>query len=175
MDVSCHSFVRMARLAAPLMTEGGTLFAMTYHGSNKVIPSYSVMGPVKAALEAAVRYLAYELGPQGHPRACRLARPDQDAGVVRLEGLRSAAQRGRPAGARWANWWTSTTSAWPRLTWRPTYARRITGSTLYVDAGLNIMAIGPVPSASEIIERCGFAAVTVKEMSSMLPESTPHQ
>jgi enoyl-[acyl-carrier protein] reductase I len=65
MDVSCHSFVRMARLAAPLMTEGGTLFAMSYYGANKVVPNYSVMGPVKAALEAVVRYLAYELGPKG--------------------------------------------------------------------------------------------------------------
>ena len=74
MDVSCHSFVRMARLAAPLMTEGGTLFALSYHGANKVIPSYAVMGPVKAALEAAVRYLAHELGPTGHPRACNFAR-----------------------------------------------------------------------------------------------------
>jgi enoyl-[acyl-carrier protein] reductase I len=50
MDVSCHSFVRMAHLAAPLMGEGGTLFAMTYYGAQKVVPNYSVMGPVKAAL-----------------------------------------------------------------------------------------------------------------------------
>src|SRR5262249_33518150 len=62
MDVSCHSFIRMARLAAPLMTEGGTMFAMSYHGAQKVVPNYNVMGPVKAALEAACRYLAYELG-----------------------------------------------------------------------------------------------------------------
>src|SRR5881275_2664599 len=65
MDVSCHSFVRMARLATPLMTEGGTMFAMSYYGANKVVPNYNVMGPVKAALEACCRYLAYELGPQG--------------------------------------------------------------------------------------------------------------
>ena len=65
MDVSCHSFVRMAKLAAPLMTEGGTMFAMSYYGANRVVANYSVMGPVKAALEAACRYLAYELGPQG--------------------------------------------------------------------------------------------------------------
>ena len=62
MDISCHSFIRMARLAAPLMTEGGTMLAMTYHGANKVIPNYNVMGPVKAALECACRYLAFELG-----------------------------------------------------------------------------------------------------------------
>src|SRR5208283_3127253 len=65
MDISCHSFVRMARLAAPLMTDGGTLFAMSYYGAQKVVPNYSVMGPVKAALESACRYLAYELGPRG--------------------------------------------------------------------------------------------------------------
>ena len=52
MDVSCHSFVRMARLAAPLMTHGGVMFAMSYYGANKVVPNYNVMGPVKAALEA---------------------------------------------------------------------------------------------------------------------------
>lgn len=65
MDVSCHSFVRMARLAAPLMKTGGTMLAMSYHGANKVVPTYNVMGPVKAALEACCRYLAYELGGKG--------------------------------------------------------------------------------------------------------------
>jgi enoyl-[acyl-carrier protein] reductase I len=65
MDISCHSFVRMAKLAAPLMTEGGVMFAMSYYGANRVVPNYNVMGPVKAALEAACRYLAYELGPKG--------------------------------------------------------------------------------------------------------------
>ena len=65
MDISCHSFVRMARLAAPLMTDGGTMFAMSYYGANRVVPNYNVMGPVKAALEASCRYLAYELGPRG--------------------------------------------------------------------------------------------------------------
>jgi enoyl-[acyl-carrier protein] reductase I len=65
MDVSCHSFVRMAKLAAPLMMEGGTMFAMSYYGANRVVPNYNVMGPVKAALETVCRYLAYELGPQG--------------------------------------------------------------------------------------------------------------
>src|SRR3954470_18763825 len=65
MDISCHSFIRMARLAAPLMTTGGSMFAMSYYGANRVVSNYNVMGPVKAALEAACRYLAYELGPQG--------------------------------------------------------------------------------------------------------------
>src|SRR5207247_8841471 len=65
MDISCHSFVRMGRLATPLMKEGGTLFAMSDYGANKVVPNYNVMGPVKAALEACCRYLAYELGGKG--------------------------------------------------------------------------------------------------------------
>ncbi len=62
MDVSCHSFIRMAQLAEPLMKDGGSLFTMSYYGAEKVIPNYSVMGPVKAALEASVRYMAAELG-----------------------------------------------------------------------------------------------------------------
>jgi len=65
MDISCHSFMRMARLAEPLMDQGGTLLTMTYLGAAEVVPHYGVMGPVKAALEAAVRYLATELGPRG--------------------------------------------------------------------------------------------------------------
>jgi enoyl-[acyl-carrier protein] reductase I len=65
MDISCHSFFRMARLAEPLMPDGGTLLTMSYLGAAEVVPHYGVMGPVKAALEASVRYLATELGPRG--------------------------------------------------------------------------------------------------------------
>ena len=65
MDISCHSFFRMARLAEPLMQDGGTLLTMSYLGAAEVVPHYGVMGPVKAALEASVRYLATELGPRG--------------------------------------------------------------------------------------------------------------
>ena len=64
MLVSCHSFIRMARLAEPLMLDGGSLMTLTYYGAEKVVEHYNVMGPVKAALEASVRYLAHELGPR---------------------------------------------------------------------------------------------------------------
>jgi enoyl-[acyl-carrier protein] reductase I len=64
MDISCHSFVRMARLAEPLMNSGGCLLAMSYYGANQVVKNYNAMGPVKAALESCVRYLAAELGPK---------------------------------------------------------------------------------------------------------------
>ena len=65
MDVSCHSFLRMARLAETLMPQGGTLLAVSFYGSARVVEHYNLMGPVKAALESAVRYVAAELGPQG--------------------------------------------------------------------------------------------------------------
>ncbi|MFZ3117575.1 MAG: enoyl-ACP reductase FabI, partial [Variovorax sp.] len=65
MDISCHSFARMARLAEPLMKDGGSLMTMSYVGAEEVIPDYGLMGPVKAALEASTRYMAAELGPKG--------------------------------------------------------------------------------------------------------------
>jgi len=64
MQVSVHSFLRMAKLAEPLMTSGGCLLAMSYYGADKAVAHYNVMGPVKAALESVVRYMAVELGPQ---------------------------------------------------------------------------------------------------------------
>ena len=65
MEVSCWSFIRMAHLAEPLMKRGGTLFTMTYYGSQMVVENYNIMGVAKAALESAVRYIAAELGPKG--------------------------------------------------------------------------------------------------------------
>ncbi len=65
MDVSCHSFLKMAKLAEPLMKNGGTLLTVTFYGSARVVEQYNLMGPVKAALESAVRYVASELGPKG--------------------------------------------------------------------------------------------------------------
>ena len=62
MDVSCHSFLRMAHLAEPLMASGGSLLTVTFYGSERVVANYNLMGPVKAALESAVRYTAAELG-----------------------------------------------------------------------------------------------------------------
>jgi enoyl-[acyl-carrier protein] reductase I len=64
-DISVYSLVAVARMAAPLMTEGGSITTLSYLGANRVIPNYNVMGVAKAALEAAVRYLASDLGPRG--------------------------------------------------------------------------------------------------------------
>lgn len=64
MDVSCHSLIRLAKKAEPLMINGGSLLTVSYYGAEKVVDNYNIMGPVKAALEATVRYLAVELGPK---------------------------------------------------------------------------------------------------------------
>ncbi len=64
MDVSCHSFLRMAKLAAPLMTEGGSLMTVSFYGADRVVENYNLMGPVKAALESSVRYMAADLAPR---------------------------------------------------------------------------------------------------------------
>ena len=65
MDISCFSFTALARRAAPLMNEGGSMVTLTYYGAERVMPHYNVMGVAKAALEASVRYLAVDLGSQG--------------------------------------------------------------------------------------------------------------
>ncbi len=139
MDVSCHSFVRLARLAAPLMIEGGTLFAMTYHGANKVVPNYSVMGPVKAALEASVRYLAHELGPKGirvHALSPGPIKTRAAGGLKDFDLLLNEAAQRAPVGELVDIDDVGMVAAYLATA----YARRITGSTVYVDAGLNIMA-----------------------------------
>jgi len=64
LDVSAYSLTALARAAAPLMTEGGSILTLSYYGAEKAVPHYNVMGVAKAALEASVRYLAYDLGPQ---------------------------------------------------------------------------------------------------------------
>jgi enoyl-[acyl-carrier protein] reductase I len=65
MDISCHSFIRLAKLAEPWMTKGGSIMTVSYYGAEKVVAHYNMMGPVKAALEASTRYMAAELGPNG--------------------------------------------------------------------------------------------------------------
>ncbi|WP_317205394.1 enoyl-ACP reductase FabI [Janthinobacterium sp.] len=138
MDISCHSFLRMARLAEPLMAHGGSLMTMSYLGAEEVIGDYGLMGPVKAALESSVRYLAAELGPAGirvnaispGPLATRAA-----SGIAHFETLLADAAHRAPlrrlvdiddVGALCAFLASDA-------------ARSITGGTLYVDAGYHIL------------------------------------
>src|SRR4051812_8342835 len=139
MDVSCHSFVRMAKLAAPLMKDGGTMFAMSYHGATKVVPTYSVMGPIKAALESCCRYLAFELGGAGirvHAISPGPLKTRAASGLKDFDLLLTEAASRAPVGELVDIMDVGFTCAYLATP----YARRLTGETLYVDGGVNIMA-----------------------------------
>ena len=138
MDVSCHSFIRMARLAAPLMTGGGTLFAMSYLGANRVVPNYNVMGPVKAALEAACRYLAFELGPRRirvHAISPGPLKTRAASGLKDFEILLNEAARKAPLHEL-----VDIMDVGYACTYLATeFAHRVTGGTVYVDGGANVV------------------------------------
>ena len=138
LDVSCWSFIRMAHLAEPLMTRGGTLLTMSYHGSRTVVDNYKILGVAKAALESAVRYLAAELGPKGirvhaispGPIATRAA-----SGIPEFDELLAKAQEKAPAHALVSIDDIGAAAAFLALD----AARRITGETIYVDGGYHII------------------------------------
>jgi len=139
MDISCHSFVRMARLAAPLMADGGTMFAMSYLGANRVVANYNVMGPVKAALEASCRYLAYELGPRRirvHAISPGPLKTRAASGLKDFELLLNEATRKAPLGELVDIMDVGYACAYLATP----FAHRITGGTVYVDGGTNIIA-----------------------------------
>ena len=138
MDISCHSFVRMARLAAPLMTDGGSMFAMSYYGASRVVPNYDVMGPVKAALEACCRYLAYELGRKQirvHAISPGPLRTRAASGLKDFEHLLTEAAEKAPIGELADIMDVGFTCAYLATP----FAHRITGGTVFVDGGSNIM------------------------------------
>jgi enoyl-[acyl-carrier protein] reductase I len=138
MDVSCWSFIRMAHLAEPLMSKGGSLFTMTYYGSQRVVSNYNIMGVAKAALESTVRYLAAELGPKGirvhaispGPLATRAA-----SGIPEFDKLLSKARGKAPA----RNLVSIDDVGIATAFLAHDAARLITGETLYVDGGYHII------------------------------------
>jgi enoyl-[acyl-carrier protein] reductase I len=138
MDCSCYSLIELARLATPLMTAGGTLFTMSYHGAHRVVENYNVMGPVKAALEAWVRYLAHELGRHGirvHTISPGPIRTRAASGIADFDELIDAACRHAPTGALAGIEDVGYATAMLAVD----NARLITGSTIYVDGGAHIM------------------------------------
>jgi enoyl-[acyl-carrier protein] reductase I len=139
MDISCHSFMRMGKLAEPLMHQGGCLLTMSYHGADEVVANYGMMGPVKAALQSATRYMASELGPKGirvhaispGPLATRAA-----SGIKDFDNLMQTAAERAPlhklvdiddVGALCAYLVSDG-------------ARSLTGGTIHVDGGFNIIS-----------------------------------
>jgi enoyl-[acyl-carrier protein] reductase I len=138
MDVSCWTFIRMAHLAEPLMHKGGTLFTMSYYGSQMVVKNYNIMGVAKAALESAVRYLAAELGPKGirvhaispGPLATRAA-----SGIPEFDELLDKAKEKAPARSLVSIDDVGVATAFLAHD----AARLITGETLYIDGGYHII------------------------------------
>lgn len=139
MDISCHSLMRLTKKAVPLMKDGGSIFAMSYYGANKVVPNYNLMGPIKAALEASCRYLAYELGPKKirvHAISPGPIQTRAASGLKEFDVLLSKAQHESPIGELVDVMDVGMTCAYLASP----YARHLTGSTVYVDGGVNIMA-----------------------------------
>jgi enoyl-[acyl-carrier protein] reductase I len=139
MDVSCHSFIRMAKLALPLMRDGGCLMTVTFYGADRVVENYNVMGPVKAALEASVRYLAADLAEQGirvHAISTGPVKTRAASGIDRFDTLLDEVRARTPAKrlvgideiGRVAAFLASDA------------ARPLTGSVTYADGGFHVMA-----------------------------------
>ena len=139
MEISCHSFATLGRLCAPYMKQGGTMLTMSYLGAQEAVPHYGMMGPIKAALESLVRYMAVELGPQNirvhavspGPIATRAA-----SGIEAFDQLMNHERNKSPLGrlvtleeiARLSAFLCSEAAA------------GMTGQTIYVDAGSHIVA-----------------------------------
>ena len=138
MDISCWSFIRMAKLAEPLMKDGGTLFTMTYYGSQMVVENYNIMGPVKAALEAATRYMAAELGPKGirvHAISPGPLKTRAASGITAFDELLHRAQSKAPARSLVSIDDVGIAVAFLGMDG----AKLITGETLYIDGGYHIV------------------------------------
>lgn len=138
MDISCHSFLRMAKLAKPLMKQGGSMFAMSFYGAEKVIENYNLMGPVKAALEASVRYMAVDLGAQKirviaispGPVKTRAA-----SGLDKFDELMLHAREKSPLQTL-----VDVFDVGAMVTFLASdYAKNITGDTIYIDGGYHII------------------------------------
>ena len=138
MEISCWSFIRMAKLAEPLMKSGGALFTMTYYGSQMVVENYNMMGPVKAALESATRYLAAELGPKGirvHAISPGPLKTRAASGISEFDKLLHKAQSKAPARSLVSIDDVGVAVAFLGMSG----AKLITGETLYIDGGYHII------------------------------------
>jgi len=144
MTVSVHSLIRMAHLAEPLMKGGGSLITLSYLGGERVVENYNVMGPVKAALEATVRYLAHELGPANIRVNAISAGPVMTraaSGLTGFSGLLDATARAAPLRRNIE----ADEVGRAALLFASDYTSAITGEVLHVDAGVHVES--PVFSA----------------------------
>ncbi len=139
-DISAYSLVALAREAAPLMTEGGSIVAMSYYGAKKVVPHYNVMGVAKASLEASTRYLAYDLGKKKIRVNCISAGPVNTLAARGISGFSSMMkhyQEHAPLGRSCDPAEIGQTG----LFLASDGGAAITGQTIYVDGGYQIMGM----------------------------------
>ncbi|KAB2660325.1 MAG: enoyl-ACP reductase [Verrucomicrobia bacterium] len=139
-DVSAYSLVAIARAAAPLMTQGGSIVAMTYYGSEKVVPHYNVMGVAKAALEASTRYLAYDLGPKRIRVNCISAGPVNTLAARGISGFSEMLKHYEAHSPLKRNVLPEELGATGTFL-ASDGAAAITGQVIYVDAGYQIMGM----------------------------------
>ena len=138
MDISCHSFLRMAKLAEPLMKDGGCLLTMSYLGADEVIDNYGIMGPVKAALQSVTRYLSSELGPKGirvHAISPGPLQTRAASGIPEFQKLMDEAVERAPLHTLVSPDDVGALSAFLVSD----LAKTITGGTIYVDGGYHIV------------------------------------
>jgi enoyl-[acyl-carrier protein] reductase I len=140
LDISAYSLVTLARESAALMTEGGSIVAMTYLGSEKVLPNYNVMGVAKAALESSARYLAHELGPKNIRVNCLSAGPTNTLAARGISGFGNMLSHVREkAPLDWKG--DAQELAGTGLFLVSDASAKITGQVLYVDGGYQIMGM----------------------------------
>jgi enoyl-[acyl-carrier protein] reductase I len=139
-DVSAYSLVALSRSAAPLMTEGGSILAMSYYGAEKVVPHYNVMGVAKASLEASTRYLAYDLGPKKIRVNCISAGPVNTLAARGISGFSAMLQHYEDHAPLKRNVLPEELGA-TGLFLASAGAAAITGQVIYVDCGYQIMGM----------------------------------
>jgi len=139
-DVSAYSLVALARASAPLMTEGGSIIAMSYYGAEKVVPHYNVMGVAKASLEASTRYLAYDLGPRKIRVNCISAGPVNTLAARGISGFAEMLKQYETRSPLKRNVLPEELGATGAFL-ASDGAAAITGQVLYVDCGYQIMGM----------------------------------
>lgn len=139
-DVSAYSLVALSRAAAPLMTEGGSIVAMTYYGAEKVVPHYNVMGVAKASLESSARYLAYDLGPKKIRVNCISAGPMNTLAARGIAGFTDMLKHYEAHAPLKRNVLPEELGATGTFL-ASDGAAAITGQVLYVDSGYQIMGM----------------------------------
>src|SRR5579872_6403854 len=154
-DVSVYSLIALSRAALPLMTNGGSIMTLSYYGAEKVVPKYNVMGVAKAALEASVRYLAYDLGPKQIRVNAISAGPIKTLAASAVGGFKSMLKTAgdmTPLKRNVSQDEVGSTATYLASSW----SSGVTGEIIFVDAGANIVGMhfdekkeeGPTPAPS---------------------------